>query len=267
MNTTSLRAEHLFDMTGRHAFITGAASGLGAAMATVLAENHAHVTCADLSAEGVERLCASLRERGFAADSIALDVSDYASVERAVADSAQRHGRLDAVFANAGTTAGPGYGSPEGVIEKVSFEVWERSMRVNLTGAFATMKAAAAVMKLQREGAIVVTASISAMKVSPLPAYAYHAAKAGIAQTVRVAAKELGPFGIRVNAIAPGPFRTNMANGRLRDPDVAPKFAATVPLGRVAEPHEIAGLALLLASPASSFISGAVIPIDGGDSA
>lgn len=267
MTAPSLRADRLFDMSGRHAFVTGAASGLGAAMAAALAENGAHVTCADLSLEGVERLCAALHGRGFAAEAIGLDVADYGAVETAIAEDARRHGRLDAVFVNAGTSAGPGYGSPEGTIDTVSFDLWERSMRVNLTGAFATMKAAAAVMKSRREGSIVVTASISALKVSPLPAYAYHAAKAGIAQTVRVAAKELGPFGVRVNAIAPGPFGTNMANGRLRDPEAAAKFAATVPLGRVAEPHEIAGLALLLASPASSFISGAIIPIDGGDSA
>ena len=122
-------------------------------------------------------------------------------------------------------------------------------------------------MKPRRSGSIVVTSSVAALKASRLPSYGYHAAKAGIAQVVRVAALELGPYNIRINAIAPGPFATNIGNGRICTPEGAAMFASTVPLGRVADIHEIKGLALLLASPASSYMTGAIIPIDGGTQA
>jgi len=171
------------------------------------------------------------------------------------------------VFANAGITGGPGFSNPEGEIDAASLDLWEQCLRVNLSGAFFTMRAAARHMKRQRSGSIVVTASVAALKASSLPSYGYHAAKAGIAQAVRVAALELGPYDVRINAIAPGPFATNIGNGRMKTPEGAAMFAKTLPMARVAELKEIKGLALLLASPASSFITGAVIPIDGGTQA
>jgi NAD(P)-dependent dehydrogenase (short-subunit alcohol dehydrogenase family) len=171
------------------------------------------------------------------------------------------------VFANAGVTGGPGFGNPEGEIETASLELWEQSLRINLTGAFLTMRGAAKHMKRQRRGSIVVTSSVAALRASSLPSYGYHAAKAGIAQAVRVAALELGPYNVRINAIAPGPFATNIANGRLRTPEGVAMFSSTLPMARIADVKEIKGLALLLASPASSFITGAIIPIDGGTQA
>jgi NAD(P)-dependent dehydrogenase (short-subunit alcohol dehydrogenase family) len=262
-----MKAEKLFDVTGTVAVVTGAASGLGAAIADVLAVNGARVVLADVDAARVQEVAASLKAQGCSVEVETVDIGDFAALDAMMAGVAARHGRLDAVFANAATSAGPGYGSPDGTIENASLERWEQSMRVNLTGTFATVRSAARIMKAQRHGSIIVTASIAALKTSPLPAYAYHAAKAGVAQVVRVAAKELGPYNVRINAIAPGPFMTNFANGRLRDPVAIEKFVATVPLGRMGKPEEIKGLALLLASPASSYINGAVIPIDGGDSA
>ena len=119
-------------------------------------------------------------------------------------------------------------------------------------------------MKKQRSGSIVVTSSVAALKPSPMSSAAYHAAKAAVAQLVRLEALELAPYNVRINAIAPGPFKTNIANRRMHDPDAAKRFASSVPLGRLAEIDEIKGLALLLASSASSYITGAVIPIDGG---
>jgi NAD(P)-dependent dehydrogenase (short-subunit alcohol dehydrogenase family) len=123
-------------------------------------------------------------------------------------------------------------------------------------------------MKQQRGGSIVATTSIAGTRSEPLVGYGYAAAKAAVNNIVRHAAVELAPHNVRVNAIAPGPFRTNIAGGRLhREPEVVKKFAAMVPLGRIGEPDEIKGLALLLASPAGRFITGAVIAIDGGTTA
>ncbi|MCC6474502.1 MAG: SDR family oxidoreductase, partial [Burkholderiales bacterium] len=111
-------------------------------------------------------------------------------------------------------------------------------------------------------------ASIAGLRADRLVGYAYAATKAALVNLVRQAALELAPYNVMVNAIAPGPFLTNIADGRLhREPEAVKAFEATVPLGRLAQPREIQGLALLLASPASSFITGAVIPIDGGSSA
>jgi len=136
---------------------------------------------------------------------------------------------------------------------------------VNLTGVFATMQAAAAVMKPQKSGRIVCTASIAGMHTSAISGYAYSATKAGVIHLVHLAAAELAPYNIRVNGIAPGPFLTNIAGGRMfREPERADMMAATTALNRIANPDELKGLALLLASEASSYITGQVIPIDGG---
>jgi len=254
----------IFDVTDKVAVVTGAASGLGFGMAEALGENGARVVMVDVNADRLGDAAATLQSRQCRVEPIVLDIGDAARVRPTIDDVVRRYGRLDVMFANAGVSAGPGFAAPEGQIENVAFDAWERTMRVNLTGTFATVQAAAAHMKQQREGSIVVTASIAAVKTSPLPAYAYHAAKAAVAQLVRLAALELGPHNVRVNGIAPGPFVTNIANGRMRDPEAAKKFVATVPLGRLAEVDEIKGLALLLASPASSYMTGALIPIDGG---
>jgi NAD(P)-dependent dehydrogenase (short-subunit alcohol dehydrogenase family) len=257
----------MFDVTGQVVVVTGAASGLGLGMAEVMAENGARVVMADIDAAGLQREAARLAAAGLAVEAEPLDIGDAAQVRRAIDGAVERHGRLDTVFANAGMTSGPGYGSPVGQIENVDLELFSRALHVNLTGTFVTMQAAARHMKPRRTGSIVVTASVAALRTSPLPGHSYHAAKAGVAHLVKLVAAELGPCGVRVNGIAPGPFVTNMAGGRMRDPEAQAKFAATVPLGRVAQVEEIKGLALFLASGASSYVTGAVIPIDGGTAA
>jgi NAD(P)-dependent dehydrogenase (short-subunit alcohol dehydrogenase family) len=131
-----------------------------------------------------------------------------------------------------------------------------------------TIRFAAAHMKRQRSGSIIATTSIAGTRSEPLVGYGYVAAKAAVGNIVRHAAVDLAAYNVRVNAIAPGPFLTNIAGGRLhRDPDVVKKFAGPVPMGRLGHPDEMKGLALLLASPAGSFITGTVIPIDGGATA
>jgi NAD(P)-dependent dehydrogenase (short-subunit alcohol dehydrogenase family) len=135
---------------------------------------------------------------------------------------------------------------------------------MNLTSVFKTMQAAAAPMKAQRSGRIVVTSSIAGLKSEPLVGYAYVATKAAVANLVRQAARELAPHNVMVNAIAPGPFLTSLGSGRLFDPKTNEAFIDLVPLRRIAHVGEMKGLALLLGSDASSFITGTVIPIDGG---
>ena len=262
-----MKADRLFDVTGHGALVTGAASGLGLAMAEVMAANGAQVTMLDVDAAGLDQAASRLRAAGGAVDVAVVDVRDQAALRGAVDACAARWGRLDAVFANAGISAGPGFATGLSSLETVSLDAWDNVVAINLTSIFVTIQAAAAHMKPRRSGRIVVTASIAGLRAEPLVGYAYAATKAGVINLVRQAAVELAPSGVTVNAIAPGPFLTNIAGGRLRDPAVVRQFADMVPLGRIASTEEIKGLALLLGSPASSFITGTVIPIDGGTTA
>jgi NAD(P)-dependent dehydrogenase (short-subunit alcohol dehydrogenase family) len=264
-----VKQERLFDIAGCVAFVTGAASGLGRAYAEVMAENGATTVLTDKDAAGLDEAAARLRRNGCTVETDAFDVSDSGALRNAIDGAAGRHGRLDAVFANVGISAGPGFETAEsGRIEAVDLDHFRRVVEINLVATMLTMKFAARHMKKQRSGSIVATSSIAGIAAEPLVGYGYVATKAAVTNMVRQAAVELAPFNVRVNAIAPGPFLTNIRDGIMfRDPKVAERFAAMVPLGRVAKTDEIKGLALLLASPAGSFITGAVIPIDGGTTA
>jgi NAD(P)-dependent dehydrogenase (short-subunit alcohol dehydrogenase family) len=132
----------MFDVTGQVVVVTGAASGLGLGMAEVMAENGARVVMADIDAAGLQREAARLAAAGLAVEAEPLDIGDAAQVRRAIDGAVERHGRLDTVFANAGMTSGPGYGSPVGQIENVDLELFSRALHVNLTGTFVTMQAA-----------------------------------------------------------------------------------------------------------------------------
>jgi NAD(P)-dependent dehydrogenase (short-subunit alcohol dehydrogenase family) len=262
-----MKAEQLFDVRGHAAIVTGAASGLGLAMAEVLADNGAALTMIDVDAAALENHAARLKRSGADVIAEALDVRDTARLRKAIDDTAAKRGRLDIVFANAGISAGPGYKTPVGNLTAVDLAAWQNVLDINLTSVFVTVQSAAQHMKARNYGRIVVTSSIAGMRSEVICGYAYVATKAAVANVVRHAAAELAPHNITVNAIAPGTFFTNIGNGRLRDPAVAKDVAALSPMNRLAAPEEMKGLALLLASPASSYITGAVIPIDGGATA
>jgi NAD(P)-dependent dehydrogenase (short-subunit alcohol dehydrogenase family) len=263
-----VKQAELFNIKDHVAFVTGAASGLGLAFAQVMAENGARVMLADIDASGLEKATSRLKAAGCEVAHSAFNVVDTDALRAAIDETAKRFGRLDAVFANVGISSGPGFAAAEsGRLENIDPGMFQRVLDVNLMATMQTMKFAAPHMKRRRYGSIIATASIAGLRSEPLVGYAYTATKAAVANIVRHAAVELAPFNIRVNAIAPGPFITNIRDGVFRDPKVVEQFAAMVPLGRVAKTDEIKGLALLLASPAGSFITGTVIPIDGGTTA
>jgi NAD(P)-dependent dehydrogenase (short-subunit alcohol dehydrogenase family) len=259
-----MKAHDLFDVSGKVIMVTGAASGIGRQIASTMADNGALVVLADVDEVGLGIATAELAANGGRVESCRIDLADAAGLVAAVEAVAARQGRLDVMFANAGVSAGPGYGTAIGQIDALDPEAWEKSTRINLKGAVFTLKAAAGVMKRQRGGSIVVTTSTAALSTSPLPGYAYFAAKAGLAHVLRVAANELAEFNVRINGIAPGAFPTNMAGGRLKEGEAAAKFAALAPMQRLGRMHEISGVALLLASDASSYMTGTNIPVDGG---
>jgi len=266
-----------FDISGRSAFVTGAASGIGLAYAEAMAEAGASVTLTDIDAEGAEREAARLRAEGYAARADRLDVSDWDQVVAAFDAHAAAYGGLDICFANAGIDTGAGFWNPaghrnpEGQVDTYDHTRWDKSIAVNLTGVFYTVSNAVRIMKQpgrangRSGGSIIATASNAGFVTEPIVGLPYMPAKAGVLHMVRALGLELADFRIRINAIAPGPFVTNIGGGWLKKDPVARKaWDAIVPLGAVAETEQLKPLALLLASDASDYMTGSHVVIDGG---
>ena len=253
----------IFDVRGTRALVTGAASGLGQAIAEVLADCGARVTLADVHEQHLQEVAELLRGRGGDVRSVLVDVSDPSAVNAAFDELVAEQDGVDVVFANAGVAGGPGFGADGGEeLASVADEVWRKVLSINLDGVLYTMRAAAAVMKPQRSGRIVATASTAGLAPDSLVSYGYAAAKAAVVNVAKQAALELAPFGVNVNVIAPGPIKTRIGGGVT--PENEKTWSSLVPLGRMGETEELKGVALLLASPASSFMTGSVIAIDGG---
>jgi len=259
-----------FDIRGRAGLVTGAASGIGLAYAEMLAEAGAKVTLTDIDGEGAEREAQRLRDAGADARAATLDVVDRAGMTAVFDAHAAAYGGLDICFANAGVDPGAGFWNPEGrrnedgQIDTMDPARWDRTIGINLTGVFNTFREAARLMKPARRGSIIATSSNAAVFNEPIVGMPYMPAKAGVAHMVRHLALELAEYGVRVNAIAPGPFVTNIGGGWLKDPVVRAAWDSSVPLGRIAETDQIKPLALYLASDASSYMTGAHVVIDGG---
>jgi NAD(P)-dependent dehydrogenase (short-subunit alcohol dehydrogenase family) len=262
-----------FAIAGRSALVTGAASGIGLAYAEAMAEAGATVTLTDIDGEGARREAERICAGGGKARAATLDVRDRAQMAAVFADHVAACGGLDICFANAGMDPGPGFWNPggfrnpDGQIDTLNAEHdWDVSLGVNLTGIFNTLREAARVMKAQgRGGSIIATASNAGIINEPIVGMAYMPAKAGVLHMVRHVALELAEYRIRVNAIAPGPFVTNIGGGWVKKNPVAKAaFDKTIPLGAMAETDQIKPLALLLASDASSFMTGSHVVIDGG---
>ena len=259
-----MKAEQLFSVENKVIALTGGAQGLGYAMAGAMADNGAQVVLLDLDETAGKAAAAHLSKRG-TARFMQLDVTDAGRCETVFRQIEAREGGLDVVFANAAIVAGPGFLDmtgqrlAAGAIENIPLERWASVLDVNLNGVFNTIRAATPLLKRRGRGRIVVTTSVAAEKPSPGVGTPYLAAKAAAAHLVRQLALELARFGITVNAIQPGPFKT-----RITTPELIPIFTAGSPSKRVGEPHEIEGLALFFASDASDFVTGAQYPVDGG---
>ena len=266
-----MKAAQLFDVAGLATVVTGGASGIGNAYAEVMADNGARVTILDIDAKGAEQEVARLRARGGEARAEIADVTDRKAM-RAAFDATAAHygGRLDVVYANAGIDPGPGFmgmdgqRNPAAAFENIPDEMWDRGIATNLTSIFTTIRAAIPHMKPHKSGRIIVTTSVAAIRPEPIVGMPYMPAKAGAAHLVRQAAIELAKYNILVNAIAPGPFITNIAGGHMRNPAARAAFEKLTPMHRLASTEEIQGLALYLASPASKYVTGAQYVIDGG---
>ena len=258
----------LFDVRGSRVVVTGAAAGLGFAMAEVLAECGALVTLADIHAERLGDAVARLADRGCDVRGVEVDVRDEDAVESLVQGVVEEQGGVDVVFANAGLASVPGFRVDGGqTLATLERSDWDTVLGVNLTGVIHTMRSAARAMVKQGSGRIVVTASNAGLRVEPLVCYGYAASKAAVIHVVRQAALELASHGVLVNAICPGPFYGTLIGGGVTlDPSEEMKemWKTLIPLGRMAHPDELKGLVVLLASRASSFMTGAAFVVDGG---
>jgi NAD(P)-dependent dehydrogenase (short-subunit alcohol dehydrogenase family) len=274
--------EDLFDVRGQVALVTGGASGLGYAFASILADAGANVVVADWDADALKPAVESLAESAIAAGRTppsggqsdrsgpplisgrTIDVSDAQAVSALTDYIVDTHGRIDIVFANAGIARGRPPTLPEGWLDDMSMTDYNALIDVNLHGVVYTVQAAARHMKRQRSGSIITTASTAGLRNDPYTPYSYTIAKAAVVNFTRQAAHDLARWGVRVNAIAPGPFKTHLGGKQPMSAEADAMWSAVIPLGRMGDPREIRGLALLLASTAGSFMTGGVYPIDGG---
>lgn len=265
-----MKVETLFDVRGRSVLVTGAASGIGYGYAEVMAANGAHVVLADANVDALDAAVTRLRNAGGRVAGQVADVTQPATLRAAVNAVLDREQRLDVLFANAGISAGPGFLNGDGsrneaaTIESLSLEVFDRALAVNLRGALATIQAAVPAMKRQGGGRIVVTTTVSLLRTETLVSTLYVASKAALGQLVRQAALELAAHGILVNGIAPGPTITHIGGGRLQQAAARAPFEQAIPLHRLATPADLHGAALFLASPASAYVTGTQIVVDGG---
>ncbi len=240
-------------LAGSVAFVTGAAGGIGNAIAQALAAEGAYVIVSDIDANAGKQAASEIVAQGGSARFVRCNVADEVSVESAIVDVVQNEGKLNVLINNAGI----GLRQPVPVWQ-FGVKEWDRVLAVNLRGVFLGMKHTVPVMLQQGRGSIINIASVAGLGASPLLG-PYGAAKAGVIQLTQTAALELAKHNIRVNAICPGWTETAMLGELDRQ-----QLVRQTPLGRLGEVGEIAGLAVFLAGDAASFITGSAYRVDGG---
>ena len=246
-----------FRMQGKVAVITGGSRGLGRAMAGALAEAGATVIVCSRKAAEVERVAEELRSAyGRECRGYGCDVVDPTQVKALIDRVIAEFGQVDVLINSAGINI-------RRPIEDLTLDEFRLVQDVNVTGTWLTCREVAPLMKARRYGRVInVGSTLSVISIPDRTPYA--ASKGAVLQLTRTLALEWAPYGITANAILPGPFGTEMNRPFMQDPEAYQWFTSQVPLGRWGEPEEIGGLALFLASDASSFVTGAGIAIDGG---
>ena len=255
-----MKANQLFNLTGRVAIITGGSVGLGRQMAEGLAEMGADLVLCSRKKDRCEQTAKELRALGVQTLAIACDVKDPASIQAVADATVSRFGRIDILINNAGTS----WGAP---VESMALEQWHKVVETNLTGTFLFSQAVGKTMTAQRRGKIINIASIAGLRGSSpkFSAIGYTASKGGVIAFTKDLACKWGMHNIQVNAIAPGWFPTDMSEKVIeRNKET---LLAEIPLGRFGGPQDLKGAAIFLASRASDFVTGHILAVDGGQSA
>ena len=245
-------------LDGKKAFVTGGARGIGKSIATALTEAGADVALVDIDFEEAQKTAALLSQNGTRVIAVRADVTSPAEVDRMMEEILDAFGELNIAFCNAGICLNV-------PAAEMTYEQWEKVIRINLTGVFLTAQAAGKQMLRQgKGGAIINTASMSAHIVNvPQPQCSYNASKAGVIQLTKSLAVEWAEAGIRVNSISPGYIGTELTlNSEFLKPLIQ-KWNAMAPLHRMGKPEELQSVAIYLASDASSFTTGADFVVDG----
>jgi NAD(P)-dependent dehydrogenase (short-subunit alcohol dehydrogenase family) len=253
------REQRMGRLEGKSVIITGAGSGIGRAAALLFTKEGARLIAVDKT-EGVKETVEQVQQAGGVAEAIMADAGSekdvIAFIDRAVA----AHGRLDAIWANAGVSGGlvP--------LAEQTVEQWQEVLRVNLIGPFLAVKHSMPQMIRQQYGAIVCTASVAGLKAGA-SGHPYAASKAGVISLVQTTAYSLTGTGVRINAVCPGLIETGMTRpifDRAKERGTSDRIGQLNPLKRAGQPHEIAAMALFLASDDASYVNGQAFPVDGG---
>lgn len=245
----------LFSLEGKAAFVTGGGSGLGQAIAAGLASAGASVCVSGRDSGKLAETVSMITKAGGKAVAVPMDILDTDSVNEAVSRTVEEYGHIDILVNSAGVHL------KKDTLE-VTDEEWARVIETNLTGSFRVCRAVGAQMKVQGRGKMINIASLGSF-VALKDAAAYTSSKAGIILLTKNLAVELAPFNIQVNAIAPGVFRTAL-NAKVLVGERLERILSNTPMKRLGTPCELAGTAVYLSSKASDFVTGAVIPVDGG---
>lgn len=250
-------------LEGKVALVTGGTSGIGRASAILFAREGARVALTGRQEDAGRAVADEIKNAGGSALFIAADLTRTDGIAGVIEEVARHYGRLDCAFNNAGVSGG-------GPIENLDEALWDRILDTNLKAAFFCLQAEVAQMKRQGSGgAIVFNGSVLA-KIAQPGTTIYSASKGGIVSLAKAAAVEFGPAGIRVNSINPSITRTPMTQGRIttdRQGRESHPYAVGIPLGRMAEPEEMAQVALFLLSDRASYVTGQALVVDGGQSA
>jgi len=246
----------MFDLTGKGAVITGAASGIGRAIALGFARAGAHLMVTDVNAQGLEETLREIQAQGRRAGSFVADVTDGEAVDSLMNAARDFLGSVDVLVNSAGLNI------RKPALE-LSLEEYQYILQVNLVGVFRCCRAAGRIMVEQRRGSIINLSSIMG-HVAMYNISAYASSKGGVSQLTRALAIEWAPYNVRVNAICPGYVRTPLTRAIQEDPQFVAFVEGRTPLGRLAEPQEIVGPAIFLASDASRYVTGTSLFVDGG---
>ena len=249
-------ARTLFDLGGRTVFVTGAARGLGFAMATGFGEVGARVVIGGRNQATLDTSVQALVGAGIDAKSVVVDVTDTASIDRAVASIEREHGGVDVLVNNAGMQ----HRKP---IHEFADDEWQRIIDTNLGGAFRMARRVAPAMIARKAGKIINICSLMS-EVGRITIVPYTTSKGGLKMLTKGLAVEWGAHNIQVNGIGPGYFATEMNKALLEDEAFDAFVRQRTPMGRWGDPRELIGAAVFLASPASDFVTGQIIYVDGG---
>jgi NAD(P)-dependent dehydrogenase (short-subunit alcohol dehydrogenase family) len=252
----------MFDLSGKIALVTAGGHGLGREYCIAMAEFGADVVCNDIDAPLAKETIEITKQYGHRTLAIQADVSKQNEVDRMVKQTVDEFGRIDILFCNAGIM------NPLVPLHELPVEDWDRVVEINLTSMFLCMRAVLPLMLKQGKGSIISTSSVAGIKAGNAPlSYCYGATKAGMIGFMRHTAVAYARQGIRINAIAPGLHDTRPVGMKLTSEEaegLKKSVEHSIPMGRFAEPREIRGLAVFLASDASSYVTGQVFGTDGG---